>query len=637
MALHRRLLQDIAELQKNPYPNIVLCMQDDLQNACLLLTPDQKEPLHLTVTFGKDYPLKAPQVTMQSHITHPNVFGDYICASILNENDEYKPDYTLKGIAIALLSFFSSERIEQDNGRSVEWEQYGLTHQTYPSSQEQFRCPKCGFGEQKVVDEDLVMVDQKYFPDPLVVQQHKVLQSMIATTTGDAQLNVATREGNCVEDDDSMMNFSYLGLVQQNLKLPGILDALNPKSLLAAARVCSQIDLTVRMREIQCFYLKENFMNSKLGVGVHVSRHTRPGTLESEFDFLSHKAFGQFRVRRSVQGVGFEHWLPLPISQQHWGSVREDTLPSLRKLARVADISRPGKANIGVIYSFMKDVVVRLCHEVEQNWDEPKSTLMHATEKAAEAYFSLFHLLLCLATEKKLVVQDADCRLKDFLEGQRSIEACPDLGLLLVALLISDYKLSTSLTFQIIDEAVLRNVGWMLDKKGAGMAELSYIEPSSISKYRLQRTFEANKSSCRLLMVLTLFYRTARPPNNSIQTICDEMFRNYGAPPRGTAERIAVGIREIRAVNDFSQFFTVMGLAGDSLNGEEFCTWLKSRMKRSVEMGYSHQPISQGEALALRKVVEPEVEEAVGVVPSTTIPAISSLNFFPQQEGRDTE
>ena len=53
MALHRRLLQDIAELQSDPYPNIVLCVQDDnLQKACLLLTPIGKAPLHLTMMFG---------------------------------------------------------------------------------------------------------------------------------------------------------------------------------------------------------------------------------------------------------------------------------------------------------------------------------------------------------------------------------------------------------------------------------------------------------------------------------------------------------------------------------------------------------------------------------------------------------
>lgn len=128
MALRQRLLQDIAELQANPYPNIVLCMQDDsLEKACLLLTPSGKDPLHLTIEFGDDYPLNPPRVTIQSQVDHPNVLGNYICASILNTTEGYTPAYTLKGIAIQILSFFGSDRIEQeDDGESIDLNTYKL-------------------------------------------------------------------------------------------------------------------------------------------------------------------------------------------------------------------------------------------------------------------------------------------------------------------------------------------------------------------------------------------------------------------------------------------------------------------------------------------------------------------------------
>ena len=112
-SLRQRLLRDIAEIQVDPYPRITLHVNDNLTQACLVLSPDGQEPLHLTMYFG-NYPLQAPVVKIQSKVCHPNVFGDYICASILNTTAGYTLAYTLKSIAIQLLSFFSSESLEQD-------------------------------------------------------------------------------------------------------------------------------------------------------------------------------------------------------------------------------------------------------------------------------------------------------------------------------------------------------------------------------------------------------------------------------------------------------------------------------------------------------------------------------------------
>ena len=108
--LRQRLLHDIAELQMKPYPNIQFHIHDtDISVGCLLLTTERYGVLHLSVEFRSDYPLSPPAIDMDSSIQHPNVFGDYICASILNTDEGYTPAYTLKGIAIQLLSFFASQ------------------------------------------------------------------------------------------------------------------------------------------------------------------------------------------------------------------------------------------------------------------------------------------------------------------------------------------------------------------------------------------------------------------------------------------------------------------------------------------------------------------------------------------------
>jgi hypothetical protein len=109
----------------------------------------------------------------------------------------------------------------------------------------------------------------------------------------------------------------------------------------------------------------------------------------------------------------------------------------------------------------------------------------------------------------------------------------------LVVTLISTAGLTENLTFLVIKEAILRNVVWMLDTKGAGFVELAYLEPSAISEYRLARTFAASPTSYRLLMFLKLFSSTARPAKTSLVEMRDALFDAHGAPPSGIAGEMA--------------------------------------------------------------------------------------------------
>lgn len=100
--LRHRLLQDIAEIQTNPYPNISLHIQDqDITTACLILTTEGYGPMHLSVFFNEDYPLSPPIIYMDSKIMDPNIKDEgNICASILEMEMDYTPAYTLQGIAM---------------------------------------------------------------------------------------------------------------------------------------------------------------------------------------------------------------------------------------------------------------------------------------------------------------------------------------------------------------------------------------------------------------------------------------------------------------------------------------------------------------------------------------------------------
>ncbi|KAI4227734.1 MAG: hypothetical protein L6R40_008190 [Gallowayella cf. fulva] len=551
-SLRRRLLRDIAELESRPYPGIRLHVQESLEQACLLLAPEGYKPLHLTV-FLHDYPLKAPRITMQSQVRHPNVFGDYICASILHTEEGYTPAYTLKGIAIQLLSFFSSDSLEQDYGGTVK---LSRNRASQPGTRG-FYCDACDFGDRPIkIRRILDEAEQKEAIKAHRLKLAGVNQCTDESTTKPSQTPPAT------SPDETIVK--PLGIKLTNLPdeiLLTIFSSLSAMDLAAVAKafprahsILNSYDL-IRLRELQCFCLKESFSRVRLGVGVHIKRWGKEGTLSSEFDLLSHQAFHQHDVRRSIQGLSFEHWLPLPISRRHLRRVTSETTKALLDLATAAKFT--DRSPSSVLYHFLNDIVVSFSKEAERS--DARSTLSHASEKAVESYFAIYHLLLCVAGEDPAVVSTANSKISRFMSGKSSKTSCPNLGHLLIATLIGDAGLTEDLSVATIKEAVLRNVVWMLDSKGANMPELSYLEPSAISEYRLEKTFKASLTSYRLLMFCHLFCKTARGTSASLETpkpiaqLRDELFDTHGAPPRGLAQSMAEEIRRIKCIDSFPE------------------------------------------------------------------------------------
>jgi ubiquitin-protein ligase len=677
--LRQRLLQDIAELQTKPYPNISLHVQDeDITKACLVLNAKGYGPMHLTMEFCHDYPLSPPKVRMDSYIFHPNIFGTYICASILNTTEGYTPAYTLKGIAIQLLSFFSSDKIEQSGGgyfRDLGKYRNTQSYLIKPSH----LCNKCRFGIQgtSTVSSGAMNLTASpraaYLPlssGPDVETQWPTpqLSASLAkgsTSPGSSQSKSTKPFQNLAHIPESVLRkFSRgtkskevahaqaLSLTNSRPKVTkGIANAAFPDEILLL--ICEKLDTedlmvfaeawskigkiittydVIRTRELQCFCLKKDYMATKLGVGVSVDR----GAFQSEFDLLSQEGFETHRIRRSVQGVSFQHWLPLPISQGHWRKVKDETFGYLNILSRAGKIEQPEWEK--VIYHFMNDIVVKLnqqtsIHEPYYIHEETaKSTLTHASEKAIESYFHLFHLLLCLATAQPSIVASANGMLRRFLHGETSKASCPNLGHLLVAALISDVEMTETVIKAIIKETVTRNVVWMLDQKGSDMADLAYLEPSAVSLYRCKKTFEAGKTSYRLLMFLSLFQRTAvGSPRKPLTQLRDEAFERHGAPPRGAAKGLAESIKRIHQVETFPDFLLAMCVRNIP-TAASFTTFLRGCVEDSVRKGYSKMPLTQGEALTLRMKKEPGVEVASGVYPEHV--NMLGKTFFPGTGGR---
>lgn len=152
----------------------------------------------------------------------------------------------------------------------------------------------------------------------------------------------------------------------------------------------------------------------------------------------------------------------------------------------------------------------------------------------------------------------------------------------------------------------------MLDLKGADLAELAYLELSTISEYRLVKTFEASRTSYRLLMFLKLFSSSAGQPGKSLVDLHESLFDSHGAPPPGVSATMAQRIREIREINGFPGFLRAMGIT-DIPSKTQFTVFLRRTITDSVKAGYSIMPLSQPKLYMIRKIRERDVEVAEGV------------------------
>ncbi|KAK7972690.1 hypothetical protein PG988_006824 [Apiospora saccharicola] len=681
--MRQRLLLDIDELVRKPYPNIRLHVGDDLNQLCLILSPPGWKRMHLNVDSLEEFPMR-PLVSEWTHL-----------------DDYYTPAYTLKGIAIQLLSFFGSDTIQQDYGEVVGLEEYrtGSRKRSYLSPFT--ACERCGFKENVLEKE---------------TREYRYRDQQGALKTGRPSATELETAGNFGSLFDTAMqdirsserpvqeatnyeatggSFAINSLPNEILLL--VLEELEDfEDLTSLSKAWPRVSTlitehnVIRQRELQCFVTKKTYRDAKLGVGVS----TTDG-LASEFDLLSQEAFA-LPTRKSVQCIPFTRWLPLPISPRHWNSVRQNAKTSLSLLKDHVKLQNATYAQ--VLYAFMNDIVVKLNlvdldngkgngkenlprQQQQQQWlllddlddlddlfqydrsfHKSSSTLEHASEKAIESYFHLFHLLVCLATENPEIVTQANTLLTSFLEGRRDKSHCPNLGHLLVAMLVSDIPVTDQLRRAIITEAITRNVVWLLNPNNEPRGnrhnhnnnrgsksnntkktypELAYLEPDAISAYRLDKTFQGSRTSYRLLMFSELFRRTARPStsstsSSSLTKVREALFRRHGAPPPGAAARLASEVRRLHAINDFPAFLREMSFS-QIPSPAQFTAVLRNTVVDSMKRGYSRWALAQSDALALRMHkdcepgvgVKPEFAEMVAEAPYLPTVVLSNVSFFP--------
>ncbi|KAF8158881.1 hypothetical protein K438DRAFT_327172 [Mycena galopus ATCC 62051] len=361
-------------------------------------------------------------------------------------------------------------------------------------------------------------------------------------------------------------------------------------------------------RELRCFFLRTPLSDSILGIGVAFNSRAR--TLSSDFDWLSQRAFFEFRIRESIQKNDFDFFLPLAFSRPHFeraylhiwkrledidAEVRRADNHMSRNPRRCAAGPPQRQEIVGVLYRMMNNIVVSLMQSCDTALNAPDSskTLLHASEKAVVAYCHLFHLLICLCRTDPKILREATTRLSRFIarKDARVKAAVPDLGELIILIMLvlcrppvgggPPIKWS-NLAGPFLEEVITRNVRWVLKDS----PQLEVMEHGA-SDYRLAETFFRSRTSLRLVMFqitfLDLFFK-------AYASDISRLDNNYGFPDKELPERMVDAVKEIYKINTWPAFFArVRFPQGVGFGKEKFTDMLRDAVKASAARRY-HTP-----------------------------------------------
>lgn len=615
----RRLARDIAEMVDEPYPNTKLIPnQGSLHEACLVLNTGTRF-VHATLRFKQGYPRTTPSVVVNG--LPLNVSGDRLsCSWILAYDRSVQTQaYTLKTLAIHLLSIFDGET---ELGSLSD----GVERRLRPRWRD-YSCIFCGFGTRQCgvfdfaycwTDLDAINLDADESSDPKPTGLRGLA---ITKTIRDLPVELLTEVIGYLEVPD-IVRFSQAWDRIENIV---------------------EDNVVVRNRELQCSVTKEHFTSCPLGVGVRDSRWWfRMGV---EFDLISSSAYRDLRVRNSTYGDEFGHWLPLPLSERHWEQVKADALQVLNRLGRTTySGSRRRMDAMDVLITFMDDHVVKLFTNGGTSGQGARGCrettgILQVPEKGIESLFFLFHLLLCLAVDNPEYVSKADRMIRSLQAGSTPTQDMPSPGRILMAVLISHVTTDNEFMVNIVTEAITRNVSALLTNH----PELAYLEPCrAASEYRLHHTFAARPASYRALLFADLFRRTVRPATSgmTIKQARDLLFRRRGIPPSATTALLAAESRRIMAVDSFRGFVAYLGMTAPVPSARYLSSALRGTVRESVRRSSPSQPLGQADALVLRHMAEhwSTLPRTEGLPPCPARPACweaiaraEALGYYPRR------
>ena len=577
---NKRLMSDLRDLMKEPLPTAVAApLEENIRLwHCNLRPVDgafSGSVFHLRLRFPRRYPMEPPDVQLLSTNLpgHPNVFGEYICLSMLKPAastapyDGWSSAYTVKSILLQLQSFLLTEgEIDQDHGGTSR-ARWTTQYVDYVKQQNSAFVLK--------IDDTVTHTHAKPFP-----AFREVLKGPVSHRTPAS--SGAISKVNWVRLPEAVVAFAAAFLTTEELPV--------------LRRVCKdweQIDNDFNLferRQLCCFHTKVSIDDDEsalFGIGLSLRMHhdgQRIASVTSPLDVLSEAAFVQDHVRLSVWKHSFDHFLPLAINQQHF----HRAIPRLRKaICAIFPTDNSPMRLLDLFCAAMNTMVVQLFHT--HNWDNSSggSPELHASELAIDGYVNFHHLLLRCSIHFPQIRAEAQRRVTAFIgsDEHRHKDHCPDLGRFLVCLTLSREGWE-EIKYAYLKESFARQVRWLLKK----MPRLEITTPPHCADplRRQQQTLEAASTGLRLTCFQVAFLDIAGRPAGTAgpEDVAAAYDKRLGKPTvlqRRQLQSRAKGILALRSWPEFFQLTRAPVAGSKQLHG-----LLVQSIAASAEKGYHH-------------------------------------------------
>lgn len=365
-----------------------------------------------------------------------------------------------------------------------------------------------------------------------------------------------------------------------------------PTSRLSASSMedwkhCYLLEVNAIAADLRCFHSKATFDEAVLGVPLEYT--TNPKTrrvdyISSSMDVLSLEAYKRDKVRKTVWGDEFTDFLPLYITDEHFGRALPTIRASICKLA--PDWKTGGRFEPEMALDVLPKIMTTLIVQIADAG-------VHASERVLDGYCQVHRLLLALIEEYRLEAV-VERRLRDFITrpSARSKEACPGLGVMAALISVCDSVSWVDFVRAYLEESFDRAVLWACKAYPAlastGEARADHIEqtPSGpVDMERIEQTFDASKVALRLTMFHAFFVnRVARPQGMSLYAAADIADNFYGKPHNKIRQAFSAAVKNILQVDSWPGFFGAVSLQVPTKS--HLTSWLVQSVKNSAKKRY---------------------------------------------------
>ncbi|KAJ3065957.1 hypothetical protein HDU98_010699 [Podochytrium sp. JEL0797] len=316
-----------------------------------------------------------------------------------------------------------------------------------------------------------------------------------------------------------------------------------------------RVQMTGVVEDLRCFHRKVGFKDAVLGIPIDFTVNPVKGTVDyihSTMDLLSHAAYREDQVRKTVWSETFTEWMPVYLSYDHF----QRGLPLLKK--SLVRLSPHIKSNgfdpvmvLEVLPKLMNTQIVLLADNG-----------LHNSDAFLTNYFQIHRLFVAMVYEfpqlKTLILKRVQAFAKD--PSARTKSAVASLGDLipLVAVLPDPMKVWKSVGPLFLKESMERNVLWAC-RSSPKLAKLEALPVGGEEPERIKDTFEGSATALKLWAThVSLFKAISSYGSTNKLAKTHDLF--YGRPTNPFLASLKADVTAVLGTTSFEQILPLYHL-----------------------------------------------------------------------------